>query len=113
MIYDILTKVDRKEMHIMNYREIAICDVCGKEIKMPTGRLEWGYAPGEAHVCHHTCSYACTNPAMMSKDIELDSNIIPPAYVYDLIFATAEEGEYSIERAREIAANLFGENVTK
>ena len=92
----------------MNYREIAICDVCGKEIKMPTGRLEWGYAEGEAHVCHHKCSFACTNPAMMSNDIELDSNIIPPAYVYDMIYALVEEGHFSKERADEITANLFG-----
>lgn len=91
----------------MNYKEIVTCDVCGKEIKMPTGRFEWGYAPLEAHVCHHTCSYACTNPAMMTKDIELDSNIIPPAYVYDMIIAIAEEGEITMELAKELTDRLF------
>ena len=91
----------------MNYREIVVCDVCGKDIKMPTGRMEWGYEEGAIHVCHHVCSYACTNPAMMTNDIELDSNIIPPAYVYDMIFALAEEGAISKERAEEVAEKLF------
>ena len=92
---------------LMNYRETVVCDVCGKDIKMPTGRMEWGYEPGEIHVCHHICSYARTNPAMMTNDIELDSNIIPPAYVYDMIFALAEEGQITMERAREVAEKLF------
>ncbi len=91
----------------MNYRERTTCDVCGKEIKLPTGRMEWGYAPNSIHVCHHKCSIACTNPAAMTKDIELDSNIIPPAYVYDLIYAIAEEGEITREHADEIAKRLF------
>lgn len=91
----------------MKYKLKTVCDVCGEEINLPTGRMEWGYEPNEVRVCHHKCSMACKNAAAMVKDIELDSDIIPPAFVYDMIFDLAQQGEITEEQAKNLTERLF------
>ena len=65
------------------YRKIIKCDVCGNDILMPVGRIEWGYDDSKKmHVCHHDCSYGLMNDGSENlQAIKFDKKI-DPDYVY-------------------------------
>lgn len=69
--------------NMAKYKEKVKCDVCGKNILMPAGRIEWAYAKGEAHICHHDCSYGIGNYRGSLSDLILDqASASSPDYVY-------------------------------
>ena len=54
----------------MRYKKVVYCDICGKPMIMPTGRIEWYGEWNEIHICHHDCSWARNGTPINFLDME-------------------------------------------
>ena len=74
----------------MKYKNIVYCDICGRPMIMPTGRIEWCKDENEIHICHHECSWARNDSCKIISDMELDGPIYTEALVYARLCEVAQ-----------------------
>lgn len=95
----------------MEYNKTVKCDVCGKAIELPEGRIEWNYDDvGSAQICHHECSHGYVNDTKTLSDIILDQPLYlnNENFVYERLTQTLpEDCPKCSDEFQRIANKLF------
>ena len=92
---------------MIKLKQILRCDVCGKPIYAPDGRLEWETDSPYICVCHDDCSRAVNQGKLNIRDLQIFSPILSAeAFMYKLNELFEMRPEFR-DRIPKIASNLF------
>lgn len=93
----------------MKYNENVKCDVCGQDILLPAGRIEWNFSnSGQMQICHHDCSHGMKNDTIRLSDMILDQGLSSD-FVYErLRQIPSDYGKEYYDECRRIQELLFG-----